>query len=159
MSTELIDRLIADLDHDIEVLTERRRLAVELRATWSDEPAAATPEPTEGEPPLKPAARKKRLTKQKERVDCPECGESFLRNGLGPHRKRKHPEAFEQPKPVLAAVPNEPQIPADPSLRFRCSSCTAATNTREALARHTDDKHRRGLRPEEHTARAEAVAS
>lgn len=164
MSTELIDRLIADLDHDIEVLTERRRLAVELRATWSDEPVEPASEP---EPPAKPAARKKRAAKKRaeakpdDEVDrtCGECGDVLpTKRGLAVHIGLKHKN--QPARPALEVVKDdEPKLAPDPSLRYRCSSCDFAAATRQYLARHTVDVHHRGLRPEEHAARAEAVAS
>lgn len=164
MSTELIDRLITNLDHDIEVLTERRRLAAELRATWSDEASRLREAIAEPEPPAKPAARKKRVAKRKaepnpDGYECDECGKVLPTEvGLKTHRGRVHKN--QPARPALEVVPNEPKtIAPDPSLRYRCSTCDFTDATREELARHTVDVHHRGLRPEEHAARAEAVAS
>jgi hypothetical protein len=94
-----LDTLIADLEHDIEVATERLRLARELRSTWDDggEPTVEVDAAPEAPPPKKAAAKPKMVSGHK---------------------------------------------------------CSAATHTRSGLAKHTDAAHRRGLKGDEHVARA-----
>lgn len=165
MSTHaaLIDQLIADLEHDIEVTTERLRLAREMRATFDDTPAAE-PEP---EPAVDEVAERRRQKPKKKSggYPCTECDKVLpTEGGMKTHRGRSHPgwdakrpTAAEQPEPE--SEPADEPAPTGPDIAaagrmFCCATCDAKTHTRPALARHTNDAHHRGLLTDEHLTRA-----
>lgn len=53
-----LDQLIAELEHDLDLIDIRLRLARELRATFTDAPSPAPViEPVREAPPAKPAKR------------------------------------------------------------------------------------------------------
>lgn len=178
-----LDDLIEGLEHDLEVTTERLRLARELRATFTDEPPAADPEPTPASPKKKPAAKKPKT----DGVPCTECDAvPATELGMKTHRGHKHPgwdtkpvEAMPTPEPLandgqdsaerdaggrekLADIDDDQdddQEPSGPDIAatgrmFCCSQCEARTHTRSGLAKHTDSAHRRGLKGDEHFAKA-----
>lgn len=79
--------------------------AIELFDDNADRPAAE-PEPQPA-PKRKPFSRPDTLT----RVACPDCGQLFHPNGLGPHRSRKHPDSAAKPvelRPVPSFDPDGP---------------------------------------------------
>lgn len=171
--TEHLDTLIASLTADIEVATERLRLARELRSTYDDAPAEAEaePEPDDGaeerrrrdrERKAAQRAKKKKATGPAQ-VTCPDCGlVCGSAAGLGQHRKHKHPGSAAKPVGPIEAPSDEPAPAAHPLERvetgrmYCCSSCDAKAHTRSGLAAHTDRTHRRGLTPDEHVSKAVA---
>lgn len=140
MNQQLIDDLIADLEHDLEVTTERLRLARELRASFEPEAQVEVEVSPEVEvaperPAKKAAAKPTRRSKQ---VTYPDCGEvKGSAAGLAQHRKHKHPGSAAKPIEPLRSVPADPQVKGKV---LRCS-CDAELPNFKALAAHTHDEH------------------
>ena len=89
---DALDQLIVNLVRDVDVATERLRLARELRATYDANTIDALG-PSSATPIVVPARRKAKPAQ----VACPDCGQLFARQGLGVHRARKHPSSAAKP--------------------------------------------------------------
>lgn len=151
---EWLDGMIADLERSIEVDTTRLDLARQLRATFDTE---TVPEPAKAEQPKAPKRTKQRHEppnkgKAYERVSCPVCGDRIAKTQLARHQRAKHAADDQQPidAPADAAASPTASVEASGRTYYECTTCSAHASTREALARHTDTKHRRGLKAEEH---------
>lgn len=177
---EQLDQLIADLERDIEIRTTRLSLARQLRAAYDEEltptereavdEALATGQAEARRKRDRERKRKSRSKPKKVGSACPDCGEIFdVPQKLGAHRRHKRPGSAAKPvepaptpkrdrdREAVAAVAAK-VLPADDAKRyFVCITCDARADTREALAQHTDAQHHRGLKGEEHFAKA-AVA-
>lgn len=160
----LIDTLINDLGHQAESLTgqlarvtEQLELAHKLRATFDAPVPHLAPKREQRAKPIT-------TTATGQEVICPDCGVTMgSRAGLAIHRKRKHPSA-PAPKPAAVTPAPGPVAPTPaptPAVEgdkryFQCLTCDAKASSREALARHTDGVHRRGLTGEEHFSKGAA---
>lgn len=162
-----LDQLITHLEAEHQLIGERLRLARELRATFN---TGADPVPAPVSPPTpdlieaRRAADRDRKARTRERagkpargqqIACPDCGEMMgSPAGLGIHRKHKHPGAAAKPIAPVPAPKVAPEPPTDetPTVLFECSDCEARTPNKQALARHTTERHHRGLHAEEHLA-------
>jgi hypothetical protein len=119
---DLIGQLEAERDL-IEQRLQRLRIAAELLDTFDPtDPVNELVIPLEDEPvtfvhtPPAPAPKPKPKAKPPgDRVPCLECGELFARQGLGPHRSRKHPATFGSPtvdtQPAASAATDDPTPP------------------------------------------------
>jgi hypothetical protein len=156
-NTELARQIVANLEAERDDVLGRLAIAETfLAALTGDQPAVEIDAAPEAPPPKKAAAKPKSKA-----VTCPDCGQLMgSAAGLGIHRKHKHPQSAAKPvtpSSVNLPMPVEPSNVteiASPGLMFRCTSCDAATHTRSGLAKHTDAAHRRGLKGDEHVARA-----
>lgn len=160
-ATEALDELIAELEHSIEVDTIRLDLARQLRATYAaGDIIAKLAEPEPPKAPAKPKAKKRKAPKPAPVADethtCEQCGETRpSKRSLGQHRRHCTGATAAAPTPTIAAVP-KPAEPIEATRHFVCTTCDAKAGTREALAKHTDAQHHRGLKGEEHFAKAVA---
>lgn len=164
-ATEALDELIAELEHSIEVDTIRLDLARQLRATYAaGDIIAKLAEPEPPKAPAKPKAKKRKAPKPTPVADethtCEQCGETRpSKRSLGQHRRHctgaTPPAAAPTPKPHISAIASLAE-PIEATRHFVCTTCDAKAGTREALAKHTDAQHHRGLKGEEHFAKAVA---
>jgi predicted RNA-binding Zn-ribbon protein involved in translation (DUF1610 family) len=166
MDPVLLDNLIARLEADLDLTAERLRLARELRATFETgaAPATAPVSPPAAPSPTEPAQRApKKPNPSYERTACPDCGEMIARNRMSTHRNARHPGSAAKPiAPAPAPTPKvEPPAAAElpAQVVYECSDCGARTPNKQALAKHTTDRHHRGLHAEEHLAMDPAKAA
>jgi hypothetical protein len=156
-NTELARQIVANLEAERDdVLARLATAETFLAALTGDGPTVEIDAAPEAPPPKKAAAKPKIVGGHK----CPDCGKvCATENGLKTHRGRVHKGSAAKPVAPVPA-PEPPSEPsnvteiASPGLMFRCTSCDAATHTRSGLAKHTDAAHRRGLKGDEHVARA-----
>ena len=153
---QLLHDLIGDLQRRRDVIDERLRLAAELLNTYDptdpdDNDLALGDEEVTFTPPSKPA--KKKPKPSSEHVACPDCGQMFHQQGIGPHRARKHPDSAAKP---LRSVPRPPgdRDPGDEFGEefFACSSCNHEEPNVNGLKRHTLMAHGRPVNDTEREA-------
>ena len=151
---QLLHDLIGDLQRQRELIDERLRLAAELLNTYdptdADDNDLALGDEEVTFIPSKPAKKPKPST---ERVACPDCGEMFHKQGIGPHRATKHAGSAAKP---LHAVPRSPghRDPSDDFGEefFACSTCNHEEPNVNGLKRHTLMAHGRPVNDTEREA-------
>jgi DNA-directed RNA polymerase subunit RPC12/RpoP len=182
-----IDQLIARLEAEHTLIGERLRLARELRATFDTGAAPATAPVSPPAEPAKPTTdihvcddcaaefdSKRGLSMHRnqrhgnpttyDQVACPDCGRMVAKSQLANHRRSKHPSSAAKPiapvpAPKVEPAPVPDSAPVSTSGVYECNDCEARTPNKQALAKHTTEKHRRGLYAEEHLMRHPSLAA
>lgn len=136
---QLLHDLIGDLEREREVLDERLRLAAELLNTYDPRTEPALSVVADITPTATPPAKKPKTKTKGEQVACPDCGQMFHQQGIGPHRARKH--AGSAAKPVKVAD-RDPRDEFGDEF-FACSSCNHEEPNLNGMKRHTLAMHGR----------------
>lgn len=155
---QVLHDLIGQLQAERDVIDERIRLAAELLNTYDPtDPLTEITIPLEDEPvtlvmvaETKPKPKVKPKKQEAERIACPDCGQLFHQQGLGPHRARKHPDSAAKP---LRAIPGH-RDPVDTFGEefYACSTCNHEEPNIAGMKRHTLVEHGRPVNDTERKA-------